>query len=232
MSAEPYVAESVPMQSGRAPSKPLLRGWFHAVAAVAGLGVAASVWLLAVDELPRSLSLVVYGLSVAAVFGLSAVYHIGHWQPSVSLRLRSLDHAGIFVLIAGICTPYLMHALAGWERAAVLTAIWIQALVGVIFIATTLRLPRWASTALYFTMGWPAFIILSKLIGAVPHVTLALILFTVALYSVGAVVYAIQRPNPWPRVFGFHEIFHVLVVAAVAVNTWVVWVWIVPYPRA
>ena len=232
MSAQPFVAGSVPMPSGGAPPKPLLRGWFHALAAVAGLGVAASCWLLAVDELPQLLSLVVYGLSIAAVLGLSAVYHIGHWQPSVRQRLRSLDHAGIFVLIAGICTPYLMHVLGGWERAAVLIATWLQACLGMILVGHTLRLPRWASTGLYFTMGWPAVVILSRLIGALPLATLALILLTVALHSVGAVVYAIQRPNPWPRVFGFHEIFHVLVVAAVAVNTWVVWLWIVPYPRA
>jgi len=150
----------------------------------------------------------------------------------VRQRLRSLDHAGIFVLIAGICTPYLMHVLGGWERAAVLIATWLQACLGVIFIGHTLRLPRWASTGLYFTMGWPAFVILSKLLGALPVVPLALILLTVALQGVGAVVYALQRPNPWPRVLGFHEIFHGLVVAAVAMNTLVVWIWIVPYPRA
>jgi hemolysin III len=199
---------------------------------VAGLGVAASFWLLAVDELPRSLSLVAYGLSAAVVFGLSAAYHIGNWPPAVRRRLRSLDHAGIFVLIAGISTPYLMHVLGGGERAVVLIALWLQALLGVIFIGQTLRLPRWAHTGLYFTMGWPAVVILSQLMSAVPRVTLALILLTVALYSVGAVVYALRRPDPWPRVLGFHEIFHALVVAAVVVNTVVVWVWIVPYPRA
>jgi hemolysin III len=199
---------------------------------VAGLGVAASFWLLAVDELSRTVSLVVYGLSTSAVFGVSAAYHIGNWPPSVRQRLRSLDHAGIFVLIAAITTPYLMHVLGGWERSAVLLAIWLQALLGVIFIGHTLRLPRWAHTGLYYTMGWPAVVILTQLIGALPLVTLALILLTVALYSAGAVVYALRRPNPWPRVLGFHEIFHGLVVSAVVVNTLVVWMWIVPYPRA
>jgi hemolysin III len=114
----------------------------------------------------------------------------------------------------------------------VLIATWLQAFLGVIFIGSTLRLPRWAYTALYFTMGWPALIVFSTLLGTLPPVTLALIMLTVALYSVGAVVYALRRPNPWPRVLGFHEIFHGLVVAAVVVNTLVVWVWIVPYAHA
>jgi hemolysin III len=222
----------VPSLSSDILPKPLLRGWLHAAAAVAGLVVAVVLCQRSLEDPPRAVSMVVYGLCMAELFGVSAAYHIGSWHPRVGVRLRAVDHAGIFVFIAGLYTPYVVNLLDGWARPAILIGIWLQALLGVVFIGGTLRLPRWAYTALYFTTGWAAVVIVPHLVAVLPLIAIALLFLTVFLYGCGALVYALQRPDPWPRIFGFHEVFHGLVVAAVLVNTLVVWVWVGLEPHA
>ncbi len=211
--------------------KPLLRGWFHAGAAVAAVVLTGALaWASRADG-PRLLSMVVFGLSMIELYTVSAVYHIGSWAPRPHRVLRSLDHANIFLLIAGTYTPLCFNVLAGPLRVAILALIWILALAGVILSVVTTRLPRWVGTGLYIGMGWVAVLALPAFLAVLPWPPIALLAVGGALYTAGAVVYARQRPNPFPRVLGFHEVFHLFVIAGGAVLALVIWVWVLPFPR-
>jgi hemolysin III len=176
--------------------------------------------------------MLVYGLSMGWMFAVSATYHLGTWRPAPRRLLRALDHASIFVLIAGTYTPVAFNALAGWERPMVLGAIWTLAAIGMILSASTRRLPRWATPALYVGMGWAALVPARSLAAALPGSAVAALVGGGALYTIGALVYVRRWPDPLPRVFGFHEVFHVLVIGGAAAFAAVIWIWLVPFPRA
>lgn len=194
-------------------AKPLLRGWSHAVATVAA--AAGTVLLVARTggDRPKQLSVLVYGLSLVVLFGVSALYHVGTWAPPRRALLRRLDHANIFVLIAGTYTPVAVNVLHGGWRVAVLATLWGAALAGIVGVAPVLRTPRWALIGVYLLMGWVGLLVLPQLAGTVGAGVL-LLAGGGALYSAGAVIYALRRPRLWPRVFGYHEVFHLLVIAA------------------
>jgi hemolysin III len=146
--------------------------------------------------------------------------------------LRSLDHANIFLLIAGTYTPICFNLLDGWLRVFMLATIWTLALAGVGLSVVTLRLPRWVSTALYIGLGWVSLIAIPGMLEAIGWTGLMVLAAGGVSYTVGAVIYALKRPNPFPRVFGFHEIFHLFVIAGSVAFAVVVCVWALPYPRA
>jgi len=181
---------------------------------------------------PRLLTMLVYGLSMSALFAVSAIYHIGVWRPTWRRRLRVLDHANIFLLIAGTYTPIAFNVLTGWERWAVLVSIWVLGVIGVACSVGTLRLPRAVTAALYVGMGWAALVPAPSLVGALPLPASAGFAAGGLLYTIGALAYALRRPDPLPRVFGFHEVFHVLVIGGASAFAAVIWVWVVPFPRA
>ncbi len=212
--------------------KPLLRGWFHAFAAVGSVAATAGLLLRSVDDPIRLLSLLVFGLSTIELYTVSAIYHVGWWKGRRRTVLRALDHANIFVLIAGTYTPICVNVLSGWVRVALLAVIWTLALVGVVGAVFTLRLPRWVSTALYIIMGWVALISAPVLIQLLPWEAIGLLVGGGVLYTVGALFYALKRPNPFPRVFGYHEIFHLFVIAGGSAFVFMIWVWVVPFPRS
>jgi hemolysin III len=195
------------------PVKPLLRGYSHAVAAV--VGGAGTVVLLArtAGDTPRLLSVLVYGLSLIVLFGVSALYHVGTWSPPRRALLRRLDHANIFVFIAGTYTPVAVNLLDGAWRIVVLATLWGAALCGVVAVAPVLRIPRWVLAGIYLLMGWVGLIVVPQIVTRVGSGVL-LLAAGGALYSVGALMYAMRRPRLWPRVFGYHEAFHLLVIAA------------------
>ncbi len=209
-----------------------MRGWFHIFAALGSIAATVGLLLRTLDDPLRLLSLLVFGLSTIELYTVSAIYHVGWWKGRRRTVLRALDHANIFVLIAGTYTPICVNVLSGWLRIALLALIWLLALVGVAGAVFTLRLPRWVSTGLYIVMGWVALISAPVLIRLLPWEAIGLLVGGGVLYTVGALFYALKRPNPFPRVFGYHEIFHLFVIAGGTAFVVMIWGWVVPFPRS
>ncbi len=157
----------------------------------------------------------IYALTLTGLLGVSAVYHRITWSPARRALLRRLDHAMIFLLIAGTYTPIALTLGTG-AQVALLAAVWAGALAGVGFQLAWPTAPRWLQAVVYVALGWTAVAVLPELWRTLGGSGVALIVAGGALYSVGAAVYAARRPDPWPRVFGYHEVFHALVLAAAA----------------
>jgi hemolysin III len=215
-----------------AAQKPILRGWSHGVAAL--ISIAGLVALIAStrNDPPKLVSMIVYGLGLVLLFGVSATYHIFNWPPRVKDWLRRADHATIFVFIAATYTPLAFNVLDGWWRIGVLAAIWICAAGGVAGAAPFLRIPRRLLAGLYLAMGWLAVVALVPLTAALGWVAALLIAFGGLQYSLGAAVYAFKKPSPWPRVFGYHELFHLAVISASVTFYVIVLRYAVPFHRA
>ncbi len=193
--------------------KPLMRGWLHLamtpIALIAGIAlvvlaptmtgrIGGAVWLLAAVEL----------------FGVSAAYHRGNWGPRTEVMLRRLDHANIFVFIAASYTPLALMLLSPSSTAVLLWIIWPTALLGVFFNLVWIDSPRWLHTALYLLMGWAALGWIGEFWANASLPAFLLIALGGLVYSAGAVVYALKKPDPWPRYFGYHEIFHACTIVA------------------
>jgi hemolysin III len=174
-------------------------------------------------------ALAVYSLSLVVLFGVSAVYHRSHWR---SLRgrdwMRRVDHSMIFVLIAGSYTPFAVLALHGSLAVVILVSVWAGAGLGVAFNLVWREAPAWVRSALYVALGWIAVAAMPQLGAAIGVAGLALLGLGGALYTLGAVVYASRRPDPAPAVFGYHEVFHVLVITAAALQYAVIAFWVTP----
>jgi len=208
------------------PEIPRLRGVTHLYAFYCATVAAALLVVLAPGGVARGAS-AVYGLGLCALFGGSALYHRWRWNPRWRPVLQRIDHSTIFVFIAASYTPVCLLVLSGTVRWVVLVTVWTGALAGVALSVAWITAPRVLASACYVALGWVAVIAFPQLSAALPLVPLLLIGGGGVLYTVGAVVFAFQRPNPWPRVFGFHEIFHAFVVLAatahfVALAGWVV----------
>jgi hemolysin III len=209
--------------------KPLLRGWLHMAGAVAALLTTILLVGEAADDRPLFLALLVFGLSMILLYTVSAVYHIGRWSQRQHTLLRTLDHANIFVFIAGAYTPICVVLLDGAARTALLAVIWGLAVVGVVGSFFTLRLPRGALALLYIGMGWISLVLLPRMWQAISLQPVLLLITGGLLYTVGALIYAFRWPNPSPRFFGFHELFHLLVIGGTIAVTATIWVWVVPF---
>jgi len=197
-------------------TKPLLRGVSHEIAA--GVALAGLVALVLLAPGPRArVGALVYGLSLVALFSVSALYHRPTWSPRALLWMRRLDHSAIFLLIAGTFTPLCL--LLGDSRAhTMLAVVWAGAGLGVLRALVWPRAPRLVATALYLVLGWAATPLVPAMYRALGAGSLALLAAGGLLYSAGAVIYATRRPDPFPKVFGYHEIFHALVVAAAGLH--------------
>jgi hemolysin III len=191
----------------RSPVKPLLRGWSHVVAFVAAAALCGVLVGLAPGAVARGTT-IVYLTGLCAMFGVSSLYHRVRWSPAAHAVVGRVDHSTIFAAIAGTYTPVAVLALDGWARAVVLAIVWVGTVVGVTLQWTPLRLPRWLFTAIYAVVGWAALAAMPQLHAALGWLGLGLLLGGGVAYTLGAVVYATKRPDPWPRVFGFHEVFH------------------------
>lgn len=213
------------------PTKPLMRGWSHALAALASLLLTIALCWQSRADFPRLISLLIFGLSMLELYTISALYHIGRWYPRTDRVLRAIDHANIFVLIAGTYTPLCFNLLSGWLRVTILIVIWTLAALGVGLAILTLRLPRWITAALYIGMGWVVVLALPAFLAVIPWYAVALLLLGGILYTLGAVIYARKRPDPFPRVFGFHEIFHLFVIAGSSAFATCIWIWALYIPR-
>jgi hemolysin III len=211
--------------------KPLLRGWSHAVAAVVAVAGLASLVVITRNDPAKLASMVVYGTGLVMLFAVSATYHIFNWPPRVKDWLRRADHATIFVFIAATYTPLVFNVLDGWWRLGVLITIWLCALAGVIGAAPFLSIPRAALAGLYLAMGWIAVVALVPLSAALGWAAAILMALGGLQYSLGAAAYAFRRPRLWPRVFGYHEVFHLAVITASITFYVIVVYYAVPYHR-
>lgn len=170
----------------------------------------------------------IFGLSLIALYTASALYHLLPLSPAEIARLRRVDHMMIFVLIAGTYTPFCLLALGGAWRVGLLGLIWGLAMCGILFKLFWMEAPRWLSVALYAGMGWVAVVAAPALFEAVPTGGMAWVLSGGLAYSVGAIVYGLKRPNLVPGMFGFHELWHLFVVAGSACHFWAVLRFIAP----
>ena len=212
--------------------KPLLRGWSHGVAALVSVAGLVTLVVITRHDPAKLASMAIYGTGLVLLFAVSATYHIFNWPPRVKDWLRRADHATIFVFIAATYTPLVFNILDGWWRIGVLIAIWICAMAGVIGAAPFLRIPRVALASLYLAMGWLAVVALVPLTAALGWAAALLMALGGLQYSVGAAAYAFRRPRLWPRVFGYHEVFHLAVITASITFYVIVVYYAVPYHRA
>jgi hemolysin III len=197
--------------------KPRLRGVLHQAAFAISL-VSGTVLICLADGTRERVAAAVYGGSVALLFGTSAAYHRGRWSPRAYDLMARLDHSMIFVLIAGSYTPFALLLLHGTRQWVVLAVVWGGALLGVLLRNVFRQPPRWLFVGLYLALGWVALGIFPDVLQRGGVAVLVLLLAGGLFYSAGAVVYALRRPDPSPRWFGFHEIFHALTILAFATH--------------
>jgi hemolysin III len=206
--------------------KPRLRGWLHL--GTAPLTLAAGIVLISLaPEGNAKIGAIVFTAAALLLFTVSAVYHrgAGHWTPRVHGLLKRWDHANIMFMIAGTYTPFSLLLLDGVARWVLLSVVWSGAVLGVLFRLFWTSAPRWLYVPIYIALGWSAiFFIPSFFHGAEAlGIGIGIAIFTMicvggALYTFGGVVYGFKRPNPWPRVFGFHEVFHTFTILAFAAH--------------
>lgn len=204
----------LPLEEG---VKPRLRGASHMLAFVAALGGCLQLLQAPAGEAQRLANLV-FGFSLVLMFGVSGTYHWPTWSPSVYRRLRRLDHAAIYLLIAGTFTPWaVLDPTGGWSR-PLLWVMWSAALTGAMLTLLGVSTSRGLRSALYVALGLVAAPVLLRLPDVMGAGRVGWLAFGGVLYALGAVVYARRWPDPKPHVFGYHEVFHVMVVAAAAVH--------------
>jgi hemolysin III len=206
--------------------KPRLRGvlhqWAFAVSLLAGVAL-----VLEAGSARARVAVAVYALSVAALFGTSALYHRVNWRTLTARRwVRRLDHTMIFVLIAGTYTPFGLLVLPAPLGVVILIAVWSAALAGALFKLVWIDAPGWLGAATYVAIGWIALVALPELLDRLGVAAVGALALGGILYSVGAVIYAHKRPDPVPTVFGYHELFHLLVIVAAALQYAVVAFWV------
>jgi hemolysin III len=197
--------------------RPLLRGMSHAYAFWVAL-VAAVILTAMVPAGTARVGAVVYGIGLCGLFAASGTYHRWKWDERWRPLLRRIDHSTIFVFIAASYTPVALLAMHGTLRWVVLGAVWAGAIGGVVMSVAWIDAPRALQALCYVLLGWVAVAAMPQLVHALDVAPLILLALGGVLYSLGAVVYATQKPDPWPRVFGFHEVFHALVILAATVQ--------------
>ncbi len=224
---------SKPLVSEQAASviKPLLRGYLHAFAAAFAIIGTVFLLVLAKGDVPKQLSLLIYGISSILLFGWSALYHIGTWSIPRRALLRRVDHANIFVLIAGTYTPIVFNIMTGAWRSGILIVIWTLAIVGVATAAPAVHLPRWITAMLYVITGWVVVAALPELIAQVGIKGMSLLLLAGIFYTLGAIAYALRKPTLWSRIFSFHEVFHLATILANGAFFAFMVIYVVPFVR-
>jgi len=199
--------------SGLVPDKPRLRGvihqWSFFVALVAGVAL-----VVLAPPGRATAAAAIYAAALAGLLGTSALYHRVTWRPSARTWMRRADHSMIFVLIAGTYTPFALLLLSGSTQVVVLAGVWAGAAAGVVFALIWVRAPKWLSAVAYVSLGWFAMVASPQIVEKAGVAALVLIFGGGVFYTAGAVVYALHKPNPYPATFGYHEVFHALVVLA------------------
>ena len=207
--------------------KPRLRGVLHQYAFVVSL-VSGTLLVLLASTVRASVAAVIYAASVSALFGVSALYHRVTWTGPVRRRMRRLDHAMIFLLIAGTYTPVGLLVLQGRLGTVVLAVVWGGAIAGIVLELAWAGAPRWLGGTVYLALGWVAVVAMPQLFARLGVTGGMLIVAGGLVYSAGAAVYALRRPDPVPAVFGYHEVFHLLVIAGVAAHFLAISLFVLP----
>ena len=207
-------------------ARPRLRGWLHLWAFV--VSVAAGIVLVSVVGSTRgteaAVATSIYAVTVCLLFGISAVYHRVSWtRPSRHALLARLDHSMIFVFIAGTYTPFAVLAMPDRTGKIVLTVVWLGALGGVLIKTSWINAPRWLGVPLYLALGWVAVFVAPSLLTHGGVATFVLVIVGGLIYTFGGIVYGLKRPDPWPRTFGYHEVFHLCTVVAAACHMVAIW---------
>lgn len=198
-------------------TRPVLRGYLHAGATVAALLGTIVLFQMTMDNPVKQISLLVYGASSILLFGCSALYHIPPWSSRRRSQLRRLDQSNIFLVIAGTYTPITATLLTGGWRVGLLTAVWMLALAGILTVNRIVALPRHAVTALYMAVGWVAVVALPEIVTRLSAPALTQLALGGLVYTLGALIYTLRWPSLWPRVWGYHEVFHLTTVAAAVI---------------
>jgi hemolysin III len=200
-----------------APARPKLRGLSHQIAFFAALPLGAALVLDARGADGRSAA-ITYAATVAFMFGASGFYHRRTWSTAWRLRMRRVDHAAIYVLIAGSYTPVGLLVLHGAWRAVVLGIVWTGAAAAALFKVFWVTAPKWLAVAIAISLGWVGVVALPQLASRIGLLGCLLLVGGGLAYTAGGLVYAFQRPDPFPSVFGYHELFHALVLVAVGLH--------------
>jgi hemolysin III len=193
--------------------RPRFRGVSHKYAFFASL-ITGAVLILVAPTRQATTAAAIYAASVSGLFGASALYHRVTWRPATRRWMRRLDHSMIFVLIAGTYTPFALLVLHGTLATVVLAIVWGGAAAGMLLKLAWVDAPKWLMAAIYLGLGWVGVATVPQLLSRAGIGAVTLLFIGGALYSAGAVIYALRRPDPRPTVFGYHEVFHVLVIAA------------------
>jgi hemolysin III len=208
------ITEMTPAPSTTA-IKPMLRGWLH-LGATPLVVIGGIVLIVIAPTLAGKVGAAIWLAGSVLLFGTSAAYHLGGWSPKLKQALRRWDHGNIFVFISATYTPMALTLLTPASATALLVLIWSVAVVGVVLQVFWPTAPRWLNVACYLALGWAGLGWLPTFwVSGGPAVVILIIVGGLA-YSIGAVIYGRKRPNPWPKWFGFHEIFHALTVVAAA----------------
>ncbi len=198
--------------------KPKFRGVTHEWAFFLSLGLGISLLLIA-DTPLKILAVAIYTVSLCGLFGTSALYHRVNWKTSrARTMMKRLDHSMIFLLIAGTVTPFALLTMSGTWATAILIAVWSGAAIGIAIELLWTGSPKWVSVVIYLTVGWIGAVAFPHIVGTAGIFAGLLIATGGILYTVGAVVYATQRPDPNPTYFGYHEVFHLFVIGAAATH--------------
>jgi hemolysin III len=197
--------------------KPRLRGWLHAATWPLAF-VSFLVLLVLADNVVVRAGAAVFMFSALALFGVSAVYHTGRWSDRARTIWKRIDHATIFILIAGSYTPFTLMLLSTEQAVLLLSIVWGGALAGVLFRLLWVGAPRWMYVPLYLLLGWAAVLYFPEFSRESSTAVMVLLIVGGGLYTLGALVYGFKKPDPWPTWFGFHEVFHTLTIAAFIVH--------------
>lgn len=201
--------------------KPMLRGHFHQSAFFYSLGI-CTLMILQTQNKKALISSIIYSISLCGLFGISALYHRPQWGPNARQWLRRIDHAAIYILIAGSATPICLMGLSPEIGQKILLMVWPAATLGILQSLFWIKAPKWVATLFYMLVGFSVVPYLPELYDALGFTKVALILTGGLFYTVGALIYAFKWPNPIPKYFGYHEIFHILVIVASAFHFYVI----------
>jgi hemolysin III len=204
--------------------KPRFRGWLHLWAFVASFATGATLITLSALEGTRAVvGTSIYAATVSLLFGTSALYHRRTWAGRGRSVMKRLDHSMIFVFIAGTYTPFALLVMPRKLGVVILTVVWSGALAGIVLKQAWIKAPRWISVPPYVALGWVAIFVLPDMLRHAGVAALVLLLCGGVVYSIGAAVYGIRRPNPWPRTFGYHEVFHLCTIVAALCHYIAIW---------
>ncbi len=218
MNAPPMLEEVIPR----------LRGLLHAYAFWFAM-VAAAVLVAIAPNTQARVAAAIYGTGLCALFAASGLYHRWRWSPRWKPLLRRVDHSTIYLFIAASSTPIALLVLDGTIQIVVLASVWTGAVLGIAFALAWIDAPRLLVAGTYLAVGWAGAVAVPQLLSEVGVAAFVLFLVGGVLYSAGATIYAMRRPDPWPKVFGFHEVFHTLVIAAAVVHFIAMAAWVVPH---